>query len=187
MNNASDRLGRRIGHKPNPRQILVSASSVRLHATRAPRHASSTPSSFEADPNHSTLSAEQSREDDAESLLAYLTKHSVAAGPDVLRIRTTAEHASLREHIEKGQYDWLVMGAYPHPMWMELIFGSVTQSILLLSTIPVLVTRYRGESMNVNGPAQTSIFRALWGRLKEQPLSREARRHALLGFLPSMS
>jgi nucleotide-binding universal stress UspA family protein len=82
----------------------------------------------------------ESREDDAESLLAHLTRHAVAVGPDVLRIRTTVEHASLREHIEKGQYDWLVMGAYSHPMWMEFIFGGVTQSILLSSKIPVLVS-----------------------------------------------
>lgn len=109
MSNASDRVGRRIRHKPFPRQILVSASLVRLHATRVPRHASSTPPCFEADLNHCPLSAEQSGEDDAESLLAHLARHAVAAGPDVLRIRTTAEHASLSEHVEKGQYDWLVM------------------------------------------------------------------------------
>lgn len=82
----------------------------------------------------------QGREDDAESLLAHLIRHAVAVGPDLVRIRTTEEHASLREHIEKGPYDWLVMGAYSHPMWMEFIFGGVTQSILLSSKIPVLVS-----------------------------------------------
>jgi nucleotide-binding universal stress UspA family protein len=81
-----------------------------------------------------------SREDDAESLLAHLARHAIAVGPDVLRIRTTEEHASLREHIEKGPYDWLVMGGYSRSMWMEFIFGGVTQSILLSSKIPVLVS-----------------------------------------------
>jgi nucleotide-binding universal stress UspA family protein len=32
------------------------------------------------------------------------------------------------------------MGGYSHPMWMEFIFGGVTQSILLSSKIPVLVS-----------------------------------------------
>lgn len=82
----------------------------------------------------------ESREDDAESLLAHLARHSVAVGQDLIRMRTAEEHASLREHIEKGPYDWLVMGAYSHPMRMELIFGGVTQSILLSSKTPVLVS-----------------------------------------------
>nr|WP_249226237.1 universal stress protein [Burkholderia thailandensis] len=84
-------------------------------------------------------SAEDS-EGDAESLLEHLTRHAVAIGSDVVRIKSTEEHASLREHIENGPYDWLVMGAYSHPIWMEFIFGGVTQSILLSSKIPVLVS-----------------------------------------------
>ena len=82
----------------------------------------------------------ESREDDAASLLAHLARHSVTVGQDLIWIKTAQEHASLREHIEKGPYDWLVMGAYSHPMWMEFIFGGVTQSILLSSKIPVLVS-----------------------------------------------
>lgn len=79
-------------------------------------------------------------EDDAESLLDHLTRHAVAVDSAVLRIRSTEEHGSLREHIENGPYDWLVMGAYSHPMWMEFILGGVTQSILLSAKIPVLVS-----------------------------------------------
>ncbi|SEB23496.1 Nucleotide-binding universal stress protein, UspA family [Variovorax sp. YR216] len=82
----------------------------------------------------------ESPEDDAESLLEHLTRHAVAVGSNVLRIMSTREHASLREHIEKAPYDWLVMGAYSHPMWMEFVFGGLTQSILLSSKIPMLVS-----------------------------------------------
>jgi nucleotide-binding universal stress UspA family protein len=32
------------------------------------------------------------------------------------------------------------MGGYSHPMWLEFIFGGATQSILLSSKIPVLVS-----------------------------------------------
>jgi nucleotide-binding universal stress UspA family protein len=34
----------------------------------------------------------------------------------------------------------LVMGGYSHPKWLEFIFGGATQSILLSSKIPVLVS-----------------------------------------------
>lgn len=36
--------------------------------------------------------------------------------------------------------DLLVMGGYSRPMWLEFIFGGVTQSMLLSSKIPVLVS-----------------------------------------------
>jgi len=77
---------------------------------------------------------------DTESLLGHLAKHGIEIGTDVLQIRTAKEHDSLRKQIEQGQYDLLVMGGYSHPMWMEFIFGGVTQSILLSSKIPVLVS-----------------------------------------------
>jgi nucleotide-binding universal stress UspA family protein len=77
---------------------------------------------------------------DTESLLGHLAKHGIEIGTDVLQIRTAKEHESLRKQIEQGQYDLLVMGGYSHPMWMEFIFGGVTQSILLSSKIPVLVS-----------------------------------------------
>lgn len=84
-------------------------------------------------------SAEDS-EADAASLLAHLAKHRIEIGMDTLQIRTDDEHASLRKQIEQGHYDLLVMGGYSHPMWLEFIFGGATQSILLSSKIPVLVS-----------------------------------------------
>ena len=84
-------------------------------------------------------SAEDS-EADAASLLAHLAKHRIKIGMDTLQIRADDEHASLRKQIEQGHYDLLVMGGYSHPMWLEFIFGGATQSILLSSKIPVLVS-----------------------------------------------
>jgi nucleotide-binding universal stress UspA family protein len=77
---------------------------------------------------------------DAASVSAHLAKHGVEIGVDTLQIRTDDEHASLRQRIEQGHYDLLVMGGYSHPMWLEFIFGGLTQSILLSSKIPVLVS-----------------------------------------------
>jgi len=77
---------------------------------------------------------------DTDSLLAHLARHGIAIGTDVLQVRTDHEHDSLRMQIEQGHHDLLVMGAYSHPRWLEFIFGGVTQSILLSSKAPVLVS-----------------------------------------------
>ena len=79
-------------------------------------------------------------EADAECLLVHLAKHGVEIGADVIRIKTDAEHDSLRKQIEQGQYDLLVMGGYSHPRWFEFIFGGLTRSVLLSAKIPVLVS-----------------------------------------------
>ena len=57
-------------------------------------------------------------------------------------IQTGAEEVpiALRQQLEKADYDLLIMGGYSHPKWLEFIFGGVTQSILLSSKIPVLVS-----------------------------------------------
>lgn len=77
---------------------------------------------------------------DAQSLLTHLAQHGIATEAHVLQIRTTKEHDSLQNQIEQGHYDLLVMGGYSHPMWLEFVFGGITQSILLSSKIPVLVS-----------------------------------------------
>jgi nucleotide-binding universal stress UspA family protein len=73
-------------------------------------------------------------------LSAHLRRHGVKVGDDVIQIRTDEEHGSLQNTIEQDRYDLLVMGGYSHSMWIEFIFGGATQSILLSSTIPVLVS-----------------------------------------------
>lgn len=77
---------------------------------------------------------------DAESLVAHLARHAVEIQAGVQQIKTDQEHDSLRQLIKHGHYDLLVMGGYSHSMWREFIFGGATQSILMSSTIPVLVS-----------------------------------------------
>jgi nucleotide-binding universal stress UspA family protein len=67
---------------------------------------------------------------DAKSLLVHLAKHGIEIGTDVLQMRIIDEIDLLRKQIEQGYYDLLVMGGYSQPIWLELIFGGVTQSIL---------------------------------------------------------
>jgi len=79
-------------------------------------------------------------EADAKSLSGHLANHGIKVGTNILQIRTLEEHASLQKQMEQGHYDLLVMGGYSHPMWLEFIFGGATQSILLSSKVPMLVS-----------------------------------------------
>ena len=79
-------------------------------------------------------------EADVESLSAHLANHGITVGSQVLRIGPAKEHESLQQQIEQGDYDLLVMGGYSHPKWQEFVFGGTTQSVLLSSKIPVLVS-----------------------------------------------
>jgi nucleotide-binding universal stress UspA family protein len=77
---------------------------------------------------------------DVERLAAHLANHGITVGSNVLPVGAAEEQELLRQQIEQGDYDLLVMGGYSHPRWLEFIFGGTTQSILLSSKIPVLVS-----------------------------------------------
>ena len=78
--------------------------------------------------------------DDAKHLSAHLANHGIKIEPGVIPTRSEEEPIALRQQIERADYDLLVMGGYSHPKWLEFIFGGATQSILLSSKIPVLVS-----------------------------------------------
>ena len=86
------------------------------------------------------LSSTTSCNADDERLREHLGRHRLAHRADSLLITSTQDHDTLRHQIEQGAYDFLVMGGYSHPMWMEFIFGGATQSLLLSAKIPVLVS-----------------------------------------------
>jgi nucleotide-binding universal stress UspA family protein len=78
--------------------------------------------------------------DDATHLSSHLANHGIKIEGGVIQIRSEEEPIALRQQMEKARYDLLVMGGYSHPMWLEFIFGGTTQSMLLSSKIPVLVS-----------------------------------------------
>jgi nucleotide-binding universal stress UspA family protein len=78
--------------------------------------------------------------DDAKHLSAHLANHGIKIEPEAIQTRSEEEPIALRQQLEKADYDLLVMGGYSHPKWLEFIFGGATQSILLSSKIPVLVS-----------------------------------------------
>lgn len=79
-------------------------------------------------------------EGDVARLSAHLANHGITVGSNILQVSSDEEFESLGLHIEQGNYDLLVMGGYSHLRWVEFIFGGMTQSILLSSKIPVLVS-----------------------------------------------
>ena len=89
-----------------------------------------------------TVISPSSEDDEADvrSLSAHLTNHGITVGSNVLQSSSAKEYESIQHHINKGDYDLLVMGGYSHPMWQEFIFGGTTQSVLLSSKIPIFVS-----------------------------------------------
>jgi nucleotide-binding universal stress UspA family protein len=75
---------------------------------------------------------------DARRLLGHLVNHGIHVDEHVTRI---ADRADLGPPIEQAAYELLVIGGTSSPGWVDFLFGSVTQSILLSSTIPVFVSR----------------------------------------------
>lgn len=82
----------------------------------------------------------EENEVDPTSLSAHLSHHGIRVERKVLQIRTSDEGRALQNEVNQGRYDLLVMGGYSHPMWFEFIFGGATQSVLLSSEIPILVS-----------------------------------------------
>lgn len=76
----------------------------------------------------------------AEHLRAHLAHHGIDVATSIRHVGAVAEHEALKREIDQGRYDLLVMGGYSHPIWLEFIFGGATQSILMSSTIPTLVS-----------------------------------------------
>ncbi len=74
------------------------------------------------------------------TLREHLGRHGVTVSKH-LAARGLENHAKvIEEHLKPGQFDLLVMGAFDHPAWFELLFGGATQSIMRSSTVPVLVS-----------------------------------------------
>jgi nucleotide-binding universal stress UspA family protein len=83
------------------------------------------------------LMTDADSETDADRLLSHLSNHGIHIDEHVTRI---ADRADLSPRIEQGAYDLLVIGGSSNPGWVDFLFGNVTQSILLSSTIPVFVS-----------------------------------------------
>jgi nucleotide-binding universal stress UspA family protein len=77
---------------------------------------------------------------DPRSLVDHLVTHGVKVEARPESVKLDDENRLLQRRISQGEYDLLIMGAYSHPMWVEFVFGGATNTTLLSSRIPVLVS-----------------------------------------------
>lgn len=82
----------------------------------------------------------QDQKDEGQRLAAHLGNHGVPVESSIRNSRSAKEHGFLLQRIQEDEFDLLVMGGYSRPVWREFLFGGITQSILLTSKVPVLVS-----------------------------------------------
>ncbi|HEY9079890.1 universal stress protein [Magnetovibrio sp.] len=72
--------------------------------------------------------------------VAHLSRHGIKAVARTVQARDMEPGAMMLSHAADFGADMLVMGAYGHARWRELVMGGVTQHMLEHMTIPVLMS-----------------------------------------------
>jgi nucleotide-binding universal stress UspA family protein len=84
--------------------------------------------------------AVEGREGPAATLCRQLERHGIKAEPrDIIEKGKRKRDALLGTAEEEGA-NLIVMGAYGHPRWRELVLGGITQHMLSHGTIPMLMS-----------------------------------------------
>ncbi len=73
-------------------------------------------------------------------LADHLRRHNVRLSDHIVLRGADGHAAQINKLLEPENFDLLVMGAYTHTRWFELLFGGTTQSIMLSAPIPVLIS-----------------------------------------------
>lgn len=72
--------------------------------------------------------------------VAHLARHGVKAAAHAVQAHDMEPGAMLLSHAADFGADLVVMGAYGHARWRELVMGGMTQHILEHMTVPVLMS-----------------------------------------------
>lgn len=70
---------------------------------------------------------------------AYLARHGIKAQLHSWSRTDRPTEIALRDAMASLNADWVVMGAFGHSRWRELIFGGVTRSLLRTAPVPLLL------------------------------------------------
>ncbi len=73
------------------------------------------------------------------SILSYLQRHGVVARPHIVRSPDVSDGEVILKVTQAVGADLLVMGAYGHSRWRELVLGGATRTVLTRMTVPVLM------------------------------------------------
>ncbi len=88
----------------------------------------------------STITVGDDAESDPLPLLDYLLAHGIAAQHrKVLPLRGVGPGEQLLSEARELNSDLLIMGAYGHRRWRELLFGGATRQVVGTSLLPVLL------------------------------------------------
>ncbi len=74
------------------------------------------------------------------ALCHHLARHGVKAEAQAVKARGQSDGAALMALAEKEKANLVVMGAYGHARWRELVVGGVTDHVLRHATIPVFLS-----------------------------------------------
>lgn len=74
------------------------------------------------------------------ALCQHLARHGVKAEAQQVKARGQSDGAALLALAEKEKANLVVMGAYGHARWRELVIGGVTDHVLRHATIPVFLS-----------------------------------------------
>ncbi|NWK96950.1 universal stress protein [Sphingobium lactosutens] len=69
----------------------------------------------------------------------YLARHGIKSQLYSWPRKERPIEIALREAIDSLHADWVVMGAFGHSRWRELIFGGVTRAMLRTARVPLLL------------------------------------------------
>ncbi len=90
-----------------------------------------------------TVQKQETETSVAPDLAAYLSRHGIDAKVDMVYVGDSPAGAQVGEAVLRNcahaGADLLIMGAYTHSRWRQLIFGGVTRYVLNEATIPVVM------------------------------------------------
>jgi nucleotide-binding universal stress UspA family protein len=70
----------------------------------------------------------------------HLARHDINVTVEVSRGSPQSTGETILSYIDANAHDLLIMGAYGHSRWREMILGGVTRTIMKTMTVPVLLS-----------------------------------------------
>lgn len=83
---------------------------------------------------------ERHEEEDLHRLREHLARHGVTVSGLVSLEVSGDTSGELLTRLRQGHFDLLVMGAFGHPAWFELLFGGTTAAAMLKADVPIFVS-----------------------------------------------
>lgn len=70
----------------------------------------------------------------------HLARHDIAVEVKVLRGKVNSTSDTIMSYVHENGHDMIVMGAYGHSRWREIVLGGVTRQVMANTKVPVLMS-----------------------------------------------